>query len=213
MLSVLLGLGVWQLDRLTGKRALLAAIDRAEASPPIPLPTAAAPFTKVKVEGRLRHTLSAWYGAEVRMTPTGAKMGAALIVPLERAEGPPILINRGWVPLEATQAIAQPQGLVTIEGFVRPPMTPGPFSAPDDPARRLFYTLDPQAIGAALGLPHVAPFVIVALGPPPAELFPAPARRLPRPENDHLAYAITWFSLAFVLGVIFFLYARKMPAS
>ena len=84
------------------------------------------------------------------------------------------------------------------------------FSAEDDPATRRFYTMDPLAMGAAIGLPRVAPFIVVALGQLPPEMFPDPARRMPRPNNDHLSYAITWFSLAAVLIVIFVLFARKV---
>ena len=62
------------------------------------------------------------------------------------------------------RAIALPSGDVTVEGYVRPGDTPGLFSATDDPATRQFYTLDPAAIGAALGLPRVAPFILVAHG-------------------------------------------------
>jgi surfeit locus 1 family protein len=32
---------------------------------------------------------------------------------------------------------------------------------------------------------------------------------LPRPPNDHLSYAITWFGLAAVLLVVFVVYATK----
>lgn len=96
-----------------------------------------------------------------------------------------------------------------IEGFVRFPEFPRWFSASDDLSARRFYTLNPQTIGAALGISQVAPFIIVALGQRPAEMFPVPAQRMPRPPNDHLNYAITWFGLAFILATIFVLYARK----
>src|SRR3712207_6865563 len=46
-------------------------------------------------------------------------------------------------------------------------------------------------------LPGAAPFGLVALaapGTPPAAL-PAAARSLPRPNNPHLGYAITWYGL------------------
>jgi surfeit locus 1 family protein len=69
--------------------------------------------------------------------------------------------------------------------------------------------LDASAIGAALGLRHVAPFILVAVGPAPPERYPDPARHLPRPPDNHLSYAITWYGLAVALVVIFVLWARK----
>jgi surfeit locus 1 family protein len=47
-----------------------------------------------------------------------------------------------------------------------------------------------------------------APGTPPAT--PDPARTLPRPPNNHLTYAITWYGLAIALLVVFALYARKV---
>ncbi|HEX3350753.1 MAG TPA: SURF1 family cytochrome oxidase biogenesis protein, partial [Acetobacteraceae bacterium] len=48
-----------------------------------------------------------------------------------------------------------------------------------------------------------------ALGPPPED-YPDPAQSLPRPPNDHLSYALTWYGLAATLLVVFLLYARKV---
>ena len=61
-----------------------------------------------------------------------------------------------------------------------------------------------------LGFGSVAPFILVAMGPAPPERYPDPARHLPRPPNNHLSYAITWYGLAIALVVIFVLWARKV---
>ncbi len=210
MVTAMLGLGIWQLQRLAWKQDILARIDRAEGRPAVPLTDNPSPFAKVRVRGSLRNAETAYYGTDVQLTPAGPKLGAWLIVPLDRAEGPPVLINRGWVPLEPQRPISRPPGEVEVDGYIRMPEQPGWFSAADDPATRHFYTLNARTIGAALGLGRVAPFVVVALGQRPPEMFPLPATRLPRPPNDHLNYAITWFGLAFILSVIFVLYARKV---
>ncbi len=219
MVLVLLGLGTWQVHRLAWKRAILAQIAQAEAAPPLPLPATDAslpagpltpgPFSKVAVTGRLLHDKAALYGADVRDTRAGPELGAALIEPLQRDGGAPILVDRGWVPLKGTRPVAMPDVAVTVAGFVYPAAAPGWFSARDDVPGRHFYTLDPAAIGAALGLNRVAPFILVALGAPPAEGLPIPAEHLPRPPNNHLQYAITWYGLAAVLAVIFTVWARK----
>jgi surfeit locus 1 family protein len=225
MLAVLVGLGIWQVHRLAWKEGILAQIEHAEASPAMPLvgdatqfgatitpekaPAGPAPYSKVAVTGRFREDLSALYGAEVRQTPDGARMGAQLIVPLMRKDAAPLLVDRGWVPLTRVRPIGMPAGDVTVEGYVRPADHPGAFSAHDDAAMRRFFTLDPAAIGSAIGL-HVAPYTLVALGPQPADLFPDPARHMPRPPNDHLSYAITWFGLALALAVIFVVWSAKV---
>ena len=213
MLAVLIALGIWQVQRLAWKTALLDRIDRAEAAQAVPLPVDPAPFAKVRVRGRWRGDLSALYGASVRDTPEGPQMGADLLVPLELPDGVPVLVDRGWVPQARPQPLA-PSPVSSdegpVEGYVRPAETPGPFSAGDDPVARRFFTLNPAAIGAALGLAHLAPFTLVALGDPPPDRYPDPARHLPRPPNDHLSYAITWFSLAAALAVVFAVWASKV---
>lgn len=205
MLALTLWLGVWQIQRLHWKQALLADIDRAEASPPVPLPRSPIPFEKVEVSGRLRDDLAAHYGSEVRSTADGPMLGAQLIVPLERPGNLPILVDRGWYPDGAVPAVVA--GPVTIVGYVRSPEPGSPFAPSPDLTQRRFWSLDPAPIGAALGLAQVAPYTLVALGP--ADASPAPAQALPRPSNDHLGYAVTWFGLAASLIVIFAIFARR----
>ncbi len=81
-----------------------------------------------------------------------------------------------------------------MTGYVRDPDRAGLFRRPTTSRRRRFYTLDPAAIGRALGLREVAPFTLIAMGP--AGGVPDPAQTLPRPPNNHLDYALTWFGLA-----------------
>jgi surfeit locus 1 family protein len=210
MLAVLIGLGLWQIQRLHWKLEILDQIDRAEALPAIPLPQNPQDFTKVKIEGHLRDDLAALYGAEGRDTRDGPQMGGQLIVPLERPGQDAVLVDRGWIPAARLGQIHSPTGPITVEGYVRAADHPHMFSATDDPAKHLFYTLHPQIIGAALGLAHVAPFTLVEMGKAPDAVYPDPARALPRPPNNHLTYAITWFGLAATLVVIFVIYAARL---
>ena len=203
MLLVLLGLGTWQVRRLHWKEGILARIAAAETAPPVPLPAAPEPFQKVRVTGQFLPGLMASYGVEVRDTPNGPLMGRHLIAPLA-AEGRVILIDRGWAP-EADHP-APPTVPVTVTGYVRPPERPRVLGVADNPGRREFFTLDPAAIAASLGLSNVAPFTLVALGPPAGP--PVPAQHLPRPPNNHLSYALTWYGLAIVLVIVFIGWAR-----
>ena len=159
MVALTTWLGLWQMRRLEWKTALLAEIDRGEAAAPVPLPDDPVPFTRVVVSGRLRPG-TALYGADVRATPAGPAMGGQLLQVLERPGATPIVVDLGWVP----EGDARPAERTEIVGYVRPPEYPVRFGAADDPARRRFYALDPAAIGAALGVPGVAPYTIVAMG-------------------------------------------------
>ena len=203
MLAITVGLGVWQVQRLHWKQELLAQIDQAEGAPPVALPAAPTPFEMVEVTGRMRDDLPAYYGSEVRSTTAGPMLGAQLLTPLERDGGAPILVDRGWLPEGA--AIPRDGGEVRVVGYVRPP-EPASWLAPKpDLSARRFWALDPAAIGAALGV-KLAPFTLVALG---SGGTPEPATSLPRPPNDHLGYALTWFGLAACLLGVFAAYVRR----
>jgi surfeit locus 1 family protein len=144
-------------------------------------------------------------------------MGAQLIEPMREVNGELILVDRGWVPLSRTEPLDQPTGEVTVSGYIRLGDTQHWFSAADDPLARRFFTLDPRAIGAAIGHPNIRPFVLVALAAGTGssavvQHWPEPARHLPRPPNNHLSYAITWYGLAIALLAIFMIWARKGPS-
>ena len=210
MLAALLGLGTWQVQRLAWKTDLLAQLAATEAAPPVPLAATPAPYTKVAAEGRFDHAHEALLGVEVR----NGLMGARLITPLLRDNAPPLLVDRGWVPIERGRAIDRPEGRVAVTGYVRPADTRDWNSPKDDPVGRRFYLFDPAAMGLALGLPAPAGYGLVALSEPGAlgEALPKPARGLPRPDNPHLGYAITWYGLAVALvGVVVVFLFRRNP--
>ena len=218
MLVVLVGLGIWQLERLAWKRALLAELDAADAAPPVPLPFDPKPLQKVSVDGRWLPDLIAYYGAEVRDIHGVEVLGAQALVPLQMENGSIILVDRGWIPMTRKVAVPTQEGVVSVTGWLHPPEQAGLFTPPDSPLVKRFYTLDPTAIATVLNIAPVLPFVLVEIAQGPVDGFPIPAAGLPRPPNDHLGYALTWFALAASLLGVFGAYAwrvvrpRKPPA-
>lgn len=202
---LLLGLGTWQWQRLVWKTDLLAQMAAAEAGPAVPLGAAPPLFTKVAVTGRFDHAREVILGLELR----GTVLGTRLVTPLLRPGAAPVLVDRGWVPLDRAVPVARPEGEVEVTGWVRPSEPGGLFAATDDLPGRRFYSFDPVKIGQALGLPAVAPFGLVALADAPPGALPDPSRTLPRPNNNHLGYVITWYGLALALVVVFAVWARR----
>lgn len=213
VLAALIALGTWQVQRLHWKLDILDRIAAAEAGPPLALAGTPPPYTKVVATGRFDHEREVTLGIELR----GTTLGAHLVTPLIREGSPPLLVVRGWVPAERSRGIDRPEGEVTVTGYVRQADIRDWNSPRDDVPARRFYVFDPGVIGAALGLPPPAPFGLVSLAAPgtnPAAL-PAAARSLPRPDNPHLGYAITWYGLAAALvGVLAaFLFRRREHAA
>lgn len=205
MFAVTLGLGIWQLQRLEWKRELLSQIEHGESGSFEPLSAATQPFRRVLVSG---HFLpgTARYGIELRSIPGhGPTMGSQVLNAMIAAQGFTVIIDRGWAPLDVDAV--PPAGETQVEGYLRPPERSAVFGVNNDPNARLFYNLDPAPIGRALGLAEVAPFTVVALGPQGS--VPTPAATLPRPPNNHLSYAITWFGLSAASAAVFGVYARR----
>jgi len=203
VLIILLGLGTWQAQRLAWKNDVLARIAAAEAAAPAPFSDPPVPYAKLEVLGRFDHAREALLGVEIRAN----RMGARLLVPFLRDTGQPLLVDRGWVPLDGLAGLPRPEGPQRIMGYVRFGEPAGRFAAQDDVAGRRFYHYDPAAIGAALGVPGMAPYGLVLLGQ--AGGLPEPAQTLPRPRNNHLGYAITWYGLALSLIGVFAAFAWR----
>jgi surfeit locus 1 family protein len=225
VLAILLGLGTWQLQRLAWKTALLGELAAAQAAPPAPATPSTAAYAHITATGRFRLGAEALLGAEVR----GTSFGASLIAVLEREGAPPLLVERGWVPLQPPGPIERPEGLVTVTGYARPSERPGAFAATDDPAQRRFFTFDAPAIATSLGAAGAPPYALAVVGPgataapsgfgaaPPAARgpFPQPAAGFPAPRNPHLGYALTWFGLALAWVAVFAFWAwrRLVPTA
>ncbi len=207
---MLMSLGIWQINRLAWKEAILARIAQAEGAPPVPLPAAPSPFEKVYVTGMPDPATVSLFGDDVRATKTDdTVIGGELLVVLRRVQAAPILVDLGWMPYKDFGKVALPPRL-SVSGFAQAPERPNMFTPKDDPADHQFYLLAPARIGPGLGVPNLVPFVLVAMGDPSAQGWPEPAANLPRPPNDHLQYALTWFGLAGVLLTQFLYWCFKV---
>lgn len=219
ILAVLLGLGSWQIQRLNWKLGVLAELQAAAARPPVAATPDVPPFTRITATGRFRPGAEAIHGLEVR----GTTLGGSLVAVLDREGAPPLLVERGWIPLEGGH-VERPEGEVTVSGYARPTERHGLLSARDDAAGRRFYTFAVGDMAQALGVPAALPYALsvvlpragaaapAGLGSTPAAwhgALPDPATGFPEPNNPHLGYAITWFGLAAAWVAIFALWARK----
>ena len=201
MFGLLIRLGVWQLHRLAWKENLLAQIAIARQNPPIPLPADPRPFTKVAARGQWDTAHRVLYGTDVRHE----HLGAYLIEPLLRPGAPPLLVDRGFVADGVS--IADPPGEVLVAGYIRAAEHGSWWSIKDDLAARHFYALNAAAIARAEALPTSEPYELVAMGNGAGP--PEPAHDFPELPNNHLNYALTWFSFALIDAIIFGLWYRK----
>lgn len=217
--ALLVGLGVWQLQRLEYKQALIARIEaRASAPPQDPPPRAKwaalsaqdIDFLHVRANGRF---LAGSDALIFSPPPEGANRepGYLVLTPLALEGGGVLLVDRGFLPASkvADPALrAPPAGTTALSGLLRAPESRNAFTPKDEPSRGVFFTRDPAAIAAALGLTESAPFTLSLEAAPDSAGGPRPVPGAPAIVNNHLSYALTWFGLSIALVVIFVLYAR-----
>ncbi len=217
LLSVLVGLGVWQLERLRWKRDLIAAMEVRIGAAPVPLASLSgrddAEYRQVIAHGVFAHDHSFFLFALAAGSGAG---GYHLLTPLRLEDGDHILVDRGWLPYDRRAGpeadVFRPKGAVRIVGILRRPARH--WSQPaDDPARNDWYGVDLEHMAVIAGVAHFLPYVIEVDATPNPGGFPVGGQtRLVLP-NDHLGYALTWFGLAVAVAVIFALWLVRGSAA
>ncbi|MDY6859036.1 MAG: SURF1 family protein [Pseudomonadota bacterium] len=192
-IAVLVGLGLWQLQRLAWKEAVLAEIDARISAVPVALPAAPDPVADRYLPVRATGTL---LPQAVRVLSSVKQVGAGYrLIHVFETGGRRVMVDRGFLPLEADPG-ALPAGAVTVTGNLHWPQETDSFTPAPDLEKNIWFARDVEAMADVLG---TEPLLIVARGVDPASpaILPQPVDSSGIP-NDHLEYAITWFSLALV---------------
>lgn len=214
-LITLLVLGGWQVQRLQWKADLIQKLDARATAPAVAPPAASADlsafeYRRIRVRGVFRHDRELYLvGRSLR-----GQAGLHVLTPLQpEGDGPAILVDRGWAPFDrrdpATRAEGQIAGSVEIVGLLRLDKGKGAFQPDNDAEKNTWYFVEPGKMAQASGVRLATGYYLVA-GPMkvPGSLPVSGQWRL-SVRNDHLQYAITWFSLAIALLVIYVLYHRQ----
>ena len=207
VVMALCGLGVWQVERLSWKEALIAQVNARVYAPAVAAPGPAAwkgisdgdAYRHVTVRG---HFLNDDEAQVYALTELGA--GYWIMTPLRTDDGAIVFVNRGYVPMEqkaqATRAAGRTDAEVEVTGLLRLPEAKGwLFSQPNDSVHDLWYRRDIAAIAQSRHLGTVAPYFIDADATPNPGGLPRGGLTVIKFPNSHLVYAITWFSLAAML--------------
>ena len=199
--------GMWQLQRLAWKNAIVEDVARAQQSPALgTLPPALDDlnYRKVKLTGTFM------YDKVLHMIgrQEGNFPGYFMITPFAlEDDGRIILVNRGFAPVDKE---SRPQGLQTVEGIIRPFREKRFFAPSNVPEKNVWFYEDISAMSSATGLAFSPIMVeVVATAGTPKNIFPIPGNGKVLLRNDHLGYAITWFSLAIIGLIMFAFYHRK----
>ena len=204
VLTVLTGLGTWQVQRLGWKLALIDRVDRRVRASPVEAPDArsfdpaADEYRHVRVSG----TFLVDRSTDV-LAVTAYGSGFWVLAPLRRQDGSIVLVNRGFAPADKRDPAGwgRPNDArdTTVTGLLRLTEPNGAFLRRNDPTANRWFSRDVAAIAAARSLDRVAPYFIDAEPGPPGTL-PIGGLTVTTFPNNHLVYALTWYTLAAMLA-------------
>lgn len=142
--------------------------------------------------------------------------GYWVVTPLLSPDGVATLVNRGFVPSDRRDPAGwrQPAGAVSVTGLLRITEPGGAFLRRNDPASDRWYSRDVAAIARAKGLPETAPYFVDADAAPDRDGLPVGGLTVVAFPDNHLVYAITWFTLAAMAlaGTVFVHVERRRRA-
>jgi surfeit locus 1 family protein len=207
--AILISLGVWQVQRLAWKQGVIADINARIQAAPVALPATPDPekdaYLPVEVSGKM--------GTDaLRILVSQKEVGAGyrLISALETADQGRIMVDRGFIPADTTAGDV-PTQIVTVIGNLQWPQETDSFTPVPDQDQNIWFARDVTAMSAAL---DTKPALVVAraMSFEDGDVTPLPVdtARIP---NDHLQYAITWFSLAAIWTAMSLYFVRRRATS
>jgi surfeit locus 1 family protein len=219
-------LGVWQMQRLAEKEALIAAVAERFDRPPTPLPPVAEwvgfdpevyDYRPVSFRGRYLYDRTALVFTSLS-EPRGRFGGPGywVMTPVAIAGGGTVFVNRGFVPEQLADSYLSggtgPVGEVEVTGIARKGEAASAFTPGPDATRRIEWVRDPARLAAFLG-PEAGPvapiYVDLPAGDPGA--LPQGGETVVEFPNNHFGYALTWFGFALLTpALLAFWIARQL---
>ncbi len=223
VMAVFARLGVWQVDRMHQKQAMLDMTAQVvHDRKAVPLASAAA---------RQRASGYDWSGGSGRFSDKPAilldnqqrdgQQGVRAYRVFQPASGAaPLLVELGWLPLPGNRkmpAVAPVPGEQHIDGLLVPPPSSGivaGHAVPQPGGAVLTTRLDMPLLRDALQLPGLAPRLL-KLDPALPLGYPRDLDVLPNtlPPERHLGYAVQWFGLSLTVLVTALILTFRKPRS
>ena len=198
---VFIGLGTWQIIRLNWKNNLILEIENSLKNPPVELAQSNKEnFLKIKTSGLIDFDKQIYlYNLNESGTP-GFEVINPIIIGDEN-----YLINRGWIPFEkkGTQEI-NVFDQKKIIGTLKLQGKKNIFKPDNDLEENYWFSLNREDILEFTGK-NFSKYIIYLDG---NYQLPRPKKITANISNNHQKYAITWFSLALSI-LLLYLYFRK----
>ena len=201
IILTLLSLGFWQIYRLNWKLELIEQIENSLKNNPVELSNIEKKnYLRIKTSGEIDFDKQIYL---YNLNDTG-KPGFEVVNPIKIGDEN-YLMNRGWIPFEKKglpeiNLVDQNQ----IVGTLMLQTKPSSFKPENDIEKNYWFTLNREDISKFTGR-NFSEYVIYLNGDYKT---PKPRVIAAKISNNHKKYAITWFSMAISILLIY-LYFRK----
>ncbi len=198
---VFIALGTWQVIRLNWKNNLILEIENSLKNPPVQLSQSNQQnYLKIKTSRRVDFEKQIYlYNLNDSGTPGFEVLNPILI------DGENYLLNRGWIPFEKKDT---PEINIldqnNIEGTLKTQGRKNIFKPDNDIKENYWFSLNREDISKFTGK-EFSKYIIYLDG---NYQFPRPKKITANISNNHKKYAMTWFSLAISI-LLLYLYFRK----
>ena len=198
---VFVGLGTWQIIRLNWKNNLILEIENSLKNPPVELAESNKEnFLKIRTSGSIDFDKQIYL---YNLNDTGTP-GFEVINPITIGDEN-YLINRGWIPFEkkGTEEI-NIFDQENIIGTLKLQGRKNIFKPDNDLVENYWFSLNREDVLKFTGK-NFSKYIIYLDG---NYQFPRPKKITANISNNHKKYAMTWFSLAISI-LLLYLYLRK----
>tara|TARA_Y100000992_G_scaffold298110_1_gene262745 strand:- start:2507 stop:3160 length:654 start_codon:yes stop_codon:yes gene_type:complete len=200
-ISIFIALGTWQIYRLNWKLQLISEIENSLKKQPVNLSASQKKnYLKIVTEGKIDLDKQIYlYNLNDKGEP-----GFEVINPL-KVNNENFLLNRGWIPFEKkNQEEINIFNEKKIIGILRKQFKSSIFKPQNDISNNYWFTLNREDVLKFTGK-KFSPFIIYLNND---NQLPIPKKITANISNNHKKYAITWFSLAISI-LLLYLYFRK----
>ena len=214
-LTILLSLGFWQLQRMSFKNAVIEDLHQRTIQAPMALPEAGFKvedyiYRKVILSGRFDYSHEIFVYA--RDKTYNGQDGFMLFTPFITNDNRTIIVNRGWIPTKR-----KPQGLrlqsilpgdLTLTGVIMKSEQKYRFTPENDLKQNVWFYADIDQMRELIDSSVESFYVMQITEKQDLNSTPIVNTLDFNIFNNHLSYAMTWFSFALILICIFLLYHR-----
>ena len=217
-------LGTWQVRRKQWKLGLIRQLEERTKSNPIPLPDDVSElenleYRPVTVHGAFDHSRELYIeprslvtGNDDRNVDAGSllstkksNVGAQVVTPFFIPDkNMTILVNRGFVAKDKknpnSRLQGQVDGLVEVTGLLRHNEKRPPLIPKNKPSSNQWYYKD---LNEMAGLTGTSPILVDAINTTPGG--PIGGQTRVKLRDEHVSYAITWYSLALATGAMWYI--------